>query len=421
MSTARPIRLAALLSHPVQYFAPVFRELARRPEIDLTVIYCSLGGAHVHFDREFGLDVQWDTPLLDGYRYTLLRSWWPRKTSGPFAYLAPGIMHELRGATYDAVIVFGWAYLTCWLAFVKARLESIPWMLYGDTSVIYEREKRGLKRWLRNTLLHSLFERTSAFLVSGGSNRLFYESHDVPSRRCYDVPFVIDKHSFWQSAQHARRSRAEWRASHGIQAGAVLLLFSGKFIARKRPQDLLGALYALQAEFPQIGAVLVGDGELRPELQRFIDTRQLKNTVLLGFRNQSEIAPVYAAADILVVPSSLDPNPLVTNEAMACGLPLVVSDRTGVWGAENLVRPGENGFVYPCGDSGGLVAAIRKLICDSELRRRMGARSREISDERDLPGSVGRIVEAARFVVAGAAGRNCHVGSTERNEANAAC
>jgi glycosyltransferase involved in cell wall biosynthesis len=419
MERPRPIRLAILLSHPVQYFAPVFRELARRPEVDLTVIYCSLGGAHPYFDREFGFDVQWDTPLLDGYRYTVLRNWWPPKTSGPLGYFAPGIVHKLRAANFDVVIVFGWASLTCWLAFVKARLESIPWMLYGDTSAIYEKEKRGLKRGLRNILLHSLFKRTSGFLVSGPSNRLFYEFHKVPSGRCYDVPFAIDTHSFWKSALEGRQSRAEWRVRHGIPADTVLLLFSGKLIARKRPQDLLGALDSLQRDFPQLGVAFVGDGELRPALQHSIDTWGLKRAVLLGFRNQSEMAAVYAAADILIIPSSLDPNPLVTSEAMACGLPVIVSDRTGVWGAENLVRAAENGFVYPCGDLAALGEAIRKLISDSGLRRQMGARSREIIDGFGLAASVQRIVEAVTFVYSGSGDATRHATSIQTTEATA--
>jgi hypothetical protein len=65
------LRLAVLTSHPVQYFAPVFKQLAGRPEVDLTVIYCSLGGATVHFDQGFGLAV------MIGLLALLLKSYGP--------------------------------------------------------------------------------------------------------------------------------------------------------------------------------------------------------------------------------------------------------------------------------------------------------------------------------------------------------
>jgi glycosyltransferase involved in cell wall biosynthesis len=395
--TGGRLRLAILLSHPVQYFAPMFRELARRPDIDLTVIYCALGGARTHFDPEFGRDVQWDTPLLEGYRYKALDTWWPRKTRGPLAYFAPAILREIRRTQYDVMVVFGWAYLTCWLAFARARRESLPWMLYGDTNAIYECEKRGLMALVRKIALARLFRHTSAFLASGTLNRRFYDLHGVTASR-FDVPFTVDNRFFCGAARAARQRRGELRTRLGIPHDAILILFSGKLIPRKRPGDILEVLARLQPELPRLGALFVGDGELRASLERSVADRGLNRTLLLGFANQSELPALYAAADMLIIPSWVDPKPLVTNEAMACGLPVVVSDRTGVWGPGDLVRDGENGFVYPAGDVAALAEAVRRLTTSPGLRARMGRRSLEIVREFTPARSAESIAEAARFV-----------------------
>jgi glycosyltransferase involved in cell wall biosynthesis len=390
--------VAILLSHPVQYFSPIFKELAARREIELTVIYCSLGGARAHFDSGFGRIVEWDLPLLDGYRHKLIPSFRPDK-GGPFGYFAPAIFREVRAERYDAVVVFGWSSLTCWLAFVKAAFERVPLMLYGDSNVIYEQDKTGLKSRLREFLLHALFRKTSAFLISGALNRRFYARHRVPAANCFDVPFAIDNEFFGNSADEARRHRTALRARYGIAPDTLLILFSGKLAPHKRPQDILNAVARLQSEFPRLGAAFVGDGELRASLERSIHELNLRRTSLLGFRNQSELPAVYAAADLLVLPSSTDNKPLVANEAMACGLPVIASDRTGVWGPGDLVRDQENGFVYRCGDADALCRAIRKLASDPELRRRMGGRSREIIRDFSLERSADGIVKAVQFAL----------------------
>jgi len=397
VTAARPIRLAILLSHPVQYFAPVFRELAKRPDVDLTVIYCRLDGAKMYFDPEFARDIRWDTPLLDGYRHKVLRGWDLRGATGPLAYLAPSIMSEIKAENYDASIVFGWAYLTCWLAFAKARWESIPWVLYGDTSVTYEKGKRGLKGWLRRMLLRALFKRTSAFLTSGAFNALFYEFHGVRARASFDAPFAIDNELFSNGARTAWTRRAEIRRGLGIPPHAIVLLFVGKLASHKRPQDLLHVLENLRRDHANLAAVFVGDGPLRKTLESEVASRDIANVFFLGFRNQSTLPPIYAASDVLVLPSSREAKALVTNEAMACGLPVIVSDRTAVWGPSELVRDGENGFVFPAGDLAALTGAVRRLVTDAPLRERMGKRSREIVGSFTPARCAKAIVAAARF------------------------
>jgi glycosyltransferase involved in cell wall biosynthesis len=120
---------------------------------------------------------------------------------------------------------------------------------------------------------------------------------------------------------------------------------------------------------------------------------------MLGFRNQSELPHLYAMSDIFVLPSWVDNMPLATNEAMASGLPVIVSNRTGVWGPGGLVREGETGFVYPAGDTEALSDAVRRLVADPALRQALGVRAAEVVQEFGLDRCVNGVLEALRFVV----------------------
>ncbi len=364
----------------------------------MTVLYASLVGAHAYKDRDFGEIIAWDIPLLDGYRYVQLRSYGTAKLQGFLNCTAPGILSYFRREQYDAIIVFGWANTTSWLAFAAAQKTGIPWMLYGDSNAIYEKEKAWPKRIIRKFVLEQLFRRTAAFLLTGALNRRFYESFGVSLDRCFSVPLAIDNEYFSRRADEAKQRRQLIRARYGIPSNVVLLLFVGKLIPRKRPQDVLCALKNLQPRLSRLGVAFVGQGGLRTSLESEAVLQNIKNVFFLGFRNQAELPNIYAASDIFILPSSYDPRGLVANEAMACGLPILASDRTGIWGPGDILREGENGFVYPCGDPTSLKEAIYRLAADSELRQQMGRQSLQIIQGFGYDQCVDGILKALAFV-----------------------
>lgn len=365
-------------------------------EIDLTVLYCSLHGARRSEDPGFSVSFAWDIPLLEGYNYKVLRNLWPGRMEGFFSCLNPGVIRELRPGAYDAVIVFGWGVLTAWLTFLAAQLSRIPWMLYGDSVSLYESENSWLRTWVKRLVLGPLFRKTAVFLVMGTFNRMFYESYGVPRDKCFRMPYPVDNDFFARATDQARQRREEVRARHGIPPNVVLLLFVGKLIPRKRPQDVLAVVKQLQGSIPYLGAAFVGDGELRPSLEAEIAKQGLQNAFVLGFKNQTELPELYAMSDIFVLPSIREPWGLVTNEAMACGLPVLVSDRTGVSGDN--VKHGENGFVYPAGDLAALKKIVRRLALNPELRNQMGKRSLEIIQTYGYEQCVEGILNALTFV-----------------------
>jgi glycosyltransferase involved in cell wall biosynthesis len=209
---------------------------------------------------------------------------------------------------------------------------------------------------------------------------------------------AVDNEYFMRRTEVARLCKNELRARYGIPADIVLLLFVGKLVPWKRPLDILSLLRNLQPVFPNLGAAWVGEGMLRPQLEAEIAKQGVKHAFVLGFKNQLEMPDLYAMSDILILPSWHDPMGLVTNEAMASGLPVIVSNRTGVWGPDGLIRDGETGFVYPGGDTDALTAVARKLLEDPKLHQATGRQARQVVKEFGLDRCVDGVLDALRFV-----------------------
>ncbi|MGH9710529.1 MAG: glycosyltransferase, partial [Candidatus Acidiferrales bacterium] len=126
--------------------------------------------------------------------------------------------------------------------------------------------------------------------------------------------------------------------------------------------------------------VYVGDGPMRNELEVEAKTRGVAGrTRFLGFVNQSGLPQVYCGSDLLVLPSEYEPFGVVVNEMMLCGHGVIASDRVGA--KFDLVREGETGFVYPCGDIDALAKLLQDTLSDCEALRRYGkAANRRIGE-----------------------------------------
>ena len=121
-----------------------------------------------------------------------------------------------------------------------------------------------------------------------------------------------------------------------------------------------------------VGAIFAGSGQLGTTLERKVRETQSRDVRLLGFVNQTQLPDIYAAADALVLPSEMDPRASVVNEAMAAGLPVVISSGTGVWGPGDLVRHGREGLVFRAADIDQLTLSCEFLL-DSAKRDRMSS------------------------------------------------
>jgi glycosyltransferase involved in cell wall biosynthesis len=390
-------RLLVLTSHPIQYQAPLFRALAARPEIDLEVCFYCRWGVEMHVDPQFGVPVAWDIPLVEGYRSRFLRNF--GIDDGPKRFLSlfnPEVTPLCLSKRFDAVWIQGWATSSNWLAWLCAATSGKPLLLRGESNAL--EEPKGLKGAVKKAILGALFSRVSGFLAIGRLNESFYRGYGIPEERIFSVPYAVDNSFFIAQANELAPQRAALRSAYDIHAELPAVLFTGKLILKKRPLDLIRAFANAQTEVPS-SLVLVGDGELRRDLEQFVIARRIPRVHFLGFRNQSEIGKLYALADLFILPSSSEPWGLSVNEAMCFGLPVIVSDQVGA--GFDLVKPGINGYVYPARDVAALSASIRSALASRERLAAMGRESRKIVERWTIERSVEGIVRAVQCCVLG--------------------
>ena len=380
-------RVALVASHVIQYQAPLFRLLARERDLDLEVLYCSQDGAREFIDPEMQVAVRWDLDLLDGYRHRFLRNL--GFGEGYTRLINPGIIPAILFGKYDAVIfLLGWGTITSLLGMAACRMRGTPIFLFGDSS--FPPPATTLAARARAGMLRAIFALADRFLISGGLNADYYRHYGADPQRFHSVPFAIDNARFEEASRFAPGEREQMRERFGFREDQMVVVFSAKFVARKDPMTLLRAM-AQTHHRDRIAALFLGNGELREEMERFARERAL-TVHFAGFANQSGLPKHYAVADVFVLPSLYEPRGLVVNEAMATGLPVITSDRCGAVG--DIMRDGDNGFVFPAGDATALAEKLDLLAADPELRARMGQRSREIIATFDYTAGVRGVMEA---------------------------
>jgi len=374
----RKIRLAYLVSHPIQYQAPLLRRIAADPSIDLTVFFCSDYSLRAHRDEGFGRTIEWDVPLVDGYNHVFLPA---LAAQGPPTGLRPinhGLARMLRKGDFDVLWVHGYMRLYHLIAMMRARLQGRI-VLNRDEAWAMSATRGPLKQAVKRLFYGMLRGICHGWLVIGSANRDYYLANGMREETIFPVPYAVDNAAFAQRASGAGAAREALRAELGLEPGRPVVLFASKFIERKRPGDLVAAFaeVAARPEARRPYLLLVGDGEQDGALREQVKSLGIEQDVrFAGFSNQSELPRFYDLCDVFVLPSMLEPWGLVVNEVMNAGRAVIVSDQVGA--AADLVRDGENGFVFPAGDIGRLADALRQILSDSARCRLMGEQSRKI-------------------------------------------
>ncbi len=392
----RKLRVLMLCSHPTQYSSPMWRRMAGDSRLDLLVAYCSLKGAQAHIDPDFGVEVTWDVPLLDGYQWTKIPNASSKWISRGFlSLLNPGVWKLIREGQFDAVLVFtGYMCATFWIALIAAKLAGIP-ILYGaDATALRPLDGRGWKAPVKKVLWPRLFGLADVVLVPSSGTAALIHSLKIPAKRMQLTPYVVDND--WWTAMASRVDRRAVRKNWNIPEGASVILFCAKLQPWKRPQDLLQAFSI--AGIPNSYLVYAGDGSMRRQLENQAALRVQDRVRFLGFVNQSALPGIYCSSDVMVLPSEYEAFGVVVNEAMLCGCPVIASDRVGA--RLDLIREGETGFVYPMGDIDMLSAVLRHALSSGRLKQ-MGAAARDRmsawSPDMNLESTVQAIEKAIQF------------------------
>ncbi|HEX8429732.1 MAG TPA: glycosyltransferase [Longimicrobium sp.] len=372
-----PMRLAVFTSHPIQYQAPLFRALAARPGLAPTVYFGSRHGLDAALDPDFGATFSWDVPLVDGYEHVFLPNRARRPDVSTFTGTrVPDVARMWKRGAYDAALVLGWQSFGHVQAMRAAHAAGIPLLLRGESHLgmadARPRLRSALWHPLRARIYRRVFARAAGMLTIGERNAEYYRHFGVAEGKLHRAPYCVENNRFALPAAERAASRSTLRSQLGIADDAVLFAAVGKLTGKKRPHDVLQAAARAGAHL-----VFVGDGPERAALEARAQALGVADRVrITGFVNQRALPGWYAAADALVLASEATETwGLVVNEAMAAGLPVLVSDAAGC--APDLVRG--NGWIFPLGAVDELAARMSGFVALAPAERAaMGARSREI-------------------------------------------
>lgn len=347
------MRLAIAASHPIQYYAPLFRELARR--IDLKVFYAHRATGEDQANAGFDVGFEWDCDLYSGYAYEFLSNTARHPSLDRFGGCdTPEIYDRLKQGRYDALLVLGWLRKSFIQAIVAAKRLGIPVLVRGDSQLNTPRS--AAKRMAKRVVYPIFLRQFDAALYVGQRSLDYWAYFGYPSSRLFFSPHCVDTQWFASNATDTARARI--RAKLDISPDAKVALFAGKLVAFKRPLDVIAAAGLMKGQGFSLEVLVAGAGPLEPELTAAARKASVP-LHLLGFCNQSEMPGAYAASDVLVLPSERETWGLVANEALACGRTIVISDAAGC--APDLARP-EVGVTFPVRNITAMATAIANVL-----------------------------------------------------------
>jgi glycosyltransferase involved in cell wall biosynthesis len=380
-SMAPKVRLAYLVTHPIQYQAPLLRRIAAEPGIDLTVFFCSDFSLKSYLDPSFGKIIAWDVPLVGGYRHEILPALGRRDRLSFWRPVNYGLATRLTRANFEVLWVHGYNRWFHWLAMTWAKIRGLK-VLVRDEATRLSGTRYRLKRLAKSIFFLILRNFCDGFLAIGTLNAQYYQSYGIPPERIFSVPYAVDNAFFRGKARAAAGERESLRRQLGLAPGRPVILFASKLSPVKRGADLLEAYIQMSADQIQEPApylLFIGDGDQRQALEARARALNWHSIKFLGFKNQTELPRYYDLCDVLVLPSSFEPWGLVINEVMTAGRAVVVSDQVGC--GPDLVKNGENGYVFKAGDVAGLRAALDNVLRSREKCRALGRKSLEIIEQ----------------------------------------
>ncbi len=362
-ATVRPIRVLLQQAALPRYRVPVFRELARRPGIDLELVYSTSPGLpNAEPDGFRAEHVEYRRLSLGGQEFM----WHP----GQFRYVS--------GRHADvAILSWNTRYLSLIPGLLRARLLGIPVVLWGHG---YSKAERAMAAWARRVVARLaravvFYNHTAAeaFIAAG-----------FPSQRVFVALNSLDQGPIRASREHWLARPQELRAfqeSKGL-AGRKVVLFVSRLDPGNRVSLLLEAADELRRRMPELLVLVVGKGEEGDALRAMVEARGLHDHVrLLGaIYQETELGAYFVSARVFCYPRNIG---LSILHAFGYAQPVVTGDDLASHNPEiEALRPGENGLTYKDGDASDLARVLERVLTDDALRERLSQGAQRTVTER---------------------------------------
>jgi glycosyltransferase involved in cell wall biosynthesis len=389
-------KLAIISTHAIQYNAPLFRKLSESGIFQVKVFYTwSQVRDGEKFDPGFGKHINWDIPLLEGYDYCFVENVSTKPGSDhSLGIMNPTLNKEVEEWKPDALLIYGWNF-DSHLRLLKYFKGKVPIFFRGDSTLLDE--KMGLSKLLRRRFLRGVYKYVDYAFYVGTNNYKYYKAIGLQEKQLIFAPHSVNDQQFADPNGFHLQKATEKRRLLGIPESSVVFLFAGKLEPKKNPRLLVEAFMAAASADDHL--LIVGNGILENEVRQIAKGRA--NIHFLDFCNQSEMPALYRIADVLLLPSKGPSETwgLSINEAMICERAIIASNKVGC--AVDLVKEGENGYIFRSEDCDDLQTKIRLFSGNKDLCRKFGKRSGEIIRNWSMDITAQKMLEGLSKTLAG--------------------
>ncbi len=371
------LRLAVVTPAPTPYRDPFWNVVAGTPGVDLTVYYCRRGDA----DRPW--NISWKQQFTAVY---------PRAVAvlpNGESYLNPQITALLGQRRPDALILGGYNHLTMLAAARFARKNRIPYYLMSEVYLAQPRSR--WRRVVKGPIVRWIVRGASGWLPTGTLATQYLIHYGADPQRISPVPNVPDLDAIRAQSESIIPERDALRRRLGW-SDEPAVLFVGRLLALKQVDTLIRA-FACALSLTPAQLVIAGDGPERQRLEQLSRELGIACRVrFMGFVAPENLVELYCAGDVFVLPSSDETWGVVVLEALACGLPVIVSNMVGCH--PDVVVSADIGDVVPARDVHALAAALARRL--ARPSRVPFAAWQCVYDRMNYSAVAGRLVEFVR-------------------------
>ncbi len=374
-------RVLYLTQFVAPYRIPVLNQLARAPNFELRVLFCT----QAESNRE------WNFPTPFEFDYCIIHKGTKRHTPGTI-YWSPEIFRQILKDKPDVIIVSGFSAPTvyAWL-YTKIAPSSRAYIIWSQGTPHKEQHVQGARLAMRKWLV-----RHSRACVGASSQACeYFVRLGAPRARVFKSYLTIDVEQFARAARAARPSRERVKAELGLAKKNIL--FAGRLVPLKGVNYLLEALRLVQQTDPQVGLIVLGSGPLEQEYKTWCVENNVRGVYFAGFQRQEDLAAWYTLADVFAFPTLCDDFGVVMVEAIAAGLPIVSSPFAGAAG--DLLRHGKNGYIVDPREPRMFAERLVQILRDDNRRTEMAGESIRLQGECSANNAALEITRAVNLIL----------------------
>lgn len=381
-------RLLVFVGNPTQYHSPIFRKLSDALGGAMQVMYGDDIGARPFFNREVNATIEWDVPVLGGFAYKIFKNRSSSDSKGFWSRNNPGLIRHVWRSKASHVLLHGYDTLSSWYVYFAALLSGKKIIWRGET---VSKPGDGVSRTerLKRLILPLYFRGVHKVLWSCLNNRDYLATHlGSQTHKFVRFPCAVEN-DFFRAYRLDADAVAAARRDRGIPENHMVIATCSRLTKRKRTRLILDAIANMSTD--NVTLLIIGDGPERSSLEARADELGVSLRVT-GFVGQIKVAQLLALSDVFALLSVYDASPKALNEAM--NFPLAMIAAKGVGTARDLVRPGENGYLFETGQDDDLVRWLEAWAGDPAARRAMAARNHGILEEYTIEEDVCNLLES---------------------------